>query len=122
VATRLGNGAIQPVDQPILRALCAARATRRGWRRRRSSAGHGQCSETGATLEEWAGRLLWGEALDTQGRPFVWFEDEAEEKAATPWLVSRLWSSGLTRARAWRDRTSTRPSAGCSPCRPAACT
>ena len=26
----------------------------------------------------------------------MWFEDEAEEKAATPWLVSRIWSSGWT--------------------------
>ena len=36
----------------------------------------------------------------TQGRPFVWFEDEPEEKAAAPWLVSRIWSSGWTRSRA----------------------
>jgi hypothetical protein len=39
-----------------------------------------------------------------QGRPLVWFEDEAEEKAATPWPVSRIWSSGWTRARAWLAR------------------
>jgi hypothetical protein len=57
-----------------------------------------------------------------QGHRFVRFEDEAEQKAATPWLVSRIWPSGWTRARAWRDRTSTRPSAGCSPFRSAACT
>lgn len=36
----------------------------------------------------------------TQERPSVWFEDEAEEKAAAPWLVSRILSSGVTRARA----------------------
>ena len=29
-----------------------------------------------------------------RGRPFGWFEDEPEEKAAAPWLVSRIWSSG----------------------------
>ena len=32
------------------------------------------------------------------GRPFVWFEDEPEEKAAASWLVSRILSSGWTRA------------------------
>lgn len=37
--------------------------------------------------------------------------------AGQPHLV--IW---VDRARAWRDRTSTRPSAGCSPCRSGACT
>jgi hypothetical protein len=36
-----------------------------------------------------------------KGRPFVWFEDDAEEKAAAAaWPASHPWSSGWTRSRA----------------------